>query len=165
MDIRLLSEKHAAVYKSLRLKALQEHPEAFSSSYEEEITHSIATVEKRLSVENSFTFGAFVDEKLVAVATLLPETKNKLKHRANIVAVYVSTSYRKAGIGKKLVEAAINKSKSIEGIEQLYLTVSSSNIGAKNLYQLLGFKTFGIDQKALKVKETYYDEELMVLYL
>lgn len=165
MDIRLLSEKHAAVYKSLRLKALQEHPEAFSSSYEEEITHSIATVEKRLSVENSFTFGAFVDEKLVAVATLLPETKNKLKHRANIVAVYVSTSYRKAGIGKKLVEAAINKSKSIEGIEQLYLTVSSSNIGAKNLYQLLGFKTFGIDQKALKVKETYYDEELMVIYL
>ncbi|PGT84446.1 MULTISPECIES: GNAT family N-acetyltransferase [Bacillaceae] len=165
MDIRLLSKKHAAVYKSLRLKALQEHPEAFSSSYEEEVTFSIATIEKRLSVENSFTFGAFVDEKLVAVITLLPETKNKLKHRANIVAVYVSTGYRKAGIGQKLVEAAINKSKSIEGIEQLYLTVSSSNIAAKNLYQSFGFKTFGIDKKALKVKETYYDEELMVLYL
>jgi ribosomal protein S18 acetylase RimI-like enzyme len=165
MEIRLLSKKDAAVYKDLRLMALQEHPEAFSSSYEEEVTYSVATVGERLSQENSFTFGAFVDEKLVGVATLLPETKNKLKHRANVVAVYVSASYRKAGIGKKLIEAAINKSRSIGEIEQLYLTVSSKNIPAKNLYQSLGFNTFGIDKRALRVKETYYDEELMVLYL
>lgn len=33
------------------------------------------------------------------------------------------------------------------------------------MYQSLGFKTYGIDQNALKLDQAYFDEELMVLRL
>ena len=49
--IRLLVPDDAAVYRALRLRALREHPEAFTSSFEEEtvrpLSWSEAAVERR----------------------------------------------------------------------------------------------------------------------
>jgi ribosomal protein S18 acetylase RimI-like enzyme len=99
------------------------------------------------------------------MVTLIQESSLKLKHRANIFAMYVSPVTRGQGVGKALVTEAINKAKTIEGIEKLNLSVVSSNEAAKNLYKRLGFKVFGVEEKALKVEGTYYNDEHMVLFL
>lgn len=78
--------------------------------------------------------------------------------------MYVCPENRNSGIAKSLMLKAIKKAKAIEGVEQIYLTVTSSNEPAKKLYQSLGFKTYGIDERALKVDHTYFDDELMVLF-
>lgn len=165
MEIRILKPKDAEMYKEIRLDALKGHPEAFSSSYEEEEAYSIEKFANRLKQENLFTFGAFVDSKLVGIVTLIFETKTKIKHRANIVAMYVCSDKRNSGIGRGLMSAAINKAKEKEEIENIYLTVTASNTPAKKLYQSLDFKTYGIDKRALRVEKTYYDDELMVLVI
>lgn len=160
----ILESKDAEKYRNIRLEALQTHPEAFGSSYEEEIEFSLKDFERKLQEDHSFTFGAFENENLVGALTLVIEEKNKLKHRGNIYAMYVSPSKRGHGIAKNLMIEAINKALQL-GIEQLYLTVVSGNIPAKNLYNSLGFETFGIDSRALKINNTYFDEELMMLNL
>jgi ribosomal protein S18 acetylase RimI-like enzyme len=165
LQIRRLESNHAAIYRSLRLEALQGHPEAFGSSYEEEKEFPSETFENRLKEQNSFTFGAFENEKLIGVVTLVLEKKNKLKHRANIVAMYVDPEKRRYGIGKSLMLEAINKAKTIEGIEQIYLVVTSINEPAKKLYYSLGFETYGKDKRALKIENKYFDDELMVLFI
>lgn len=165
MEIKLLTPADASAYWDLRLEALQQSPEAFASSYEEAIqrTNPIERVENNLRTEGNYTFGAFDQHKLVGMVTLVQESSLKLNHRANIYAMYVSPVTRGQGVGKTLVTEAINKAKTIEGIEKLNLSVVSSNEAAKNLYKQLGFKVFGVEEKALKVEGTYYNEDHMVL--
>lgn len=167
MEIRLLIATDASAYWELRLEALQLNPEAFGTSYEEAIEREnpIESVANNLSAEGNYTYGAFQNGELVGMLTLLSEQSLKLKHRANILAVYVSPSVRSLGVGKALLTSAIEKAKSIEWLEKLNLSVVSSNKPAKQLYEKLGFKVFGVEEKALKVADTYYTEEHMTLVL
>jgi ribosomal protein S18 acetylase RimI-like enzyme len=165
MEIRLLEPVDAEIYREIRLEALQTHPEAFSSSYEEELDSSIEKVRSRLNDEHTFTFSAVENNQLFGAVTLIVEQKKKIKHRANIFAMYVKHEKRRSGIAKLLMLEAIKKAREIEDVEQIYLTVTSSNEPAKNLYQSLGFKTYGIDKRALKIENKYFDDELMILVL
>ncbi len=162
MYIRLLTKKDLEDYRFLRLQGLQENPEAFNSSYEEEKTFPIEKYERRIN-DSSFTFGAYINEQLVGVTTLVLETRNKIKHRANISGMYVHIEKRHLGIGKSLMLEVIKKAKNIGGIEQIYLSVTSSNLPAKTLYSTMRFQIYGKEPKALKINNTYYDVDLMVL--
>ncbi|WP_313892050.1 GNAT family N-acetyltransferase [Psychrobacillus sp.] len=167
MEIRLLTAEDANAYWELRLEALLQNPEAFATSYEEAIErqHPVEKVANNLRTEGNYTYGALENGQLVGMLTLLVEQPLKLKHRANIFAVYVSPSIRGLGVGNTLVTKAIEKAKSIESLVKLNLSVVSSNKQAKRLYEKLGFKVFGVEEKALKLADTYYTEEHMTLIL
>lgn len=64
---------------------------------------------------------------------MILETKDKMKHRVNIVALYVYLEKRKSGIGRMLMTEAINKAKEIKQIEQVYQYVSS-RMGQQRFY-------------------------------
>lgn len=163
MEIRRLGAEDAEIYRKIRLESLKLHPEAFGSSYEQE---SEAPVEKyKNSLPSVYTFGAFENGSLVGVVTLFPEGKVKMKHRASIFAMYVAESIRGKGVGKKLVEAAIAQARELGAIEQIHLQVVTSNESAKKLYSSLGFEVYGLEKRALRIGDTYYDEELRVLFL
>lgn len=167
MNIRLLKPLDAKNYWELRLEALEHDPEAFASSYEEAIKREkpVESVTKNLSNEGNFTFGAFNGEELIGVVTMLQETSLKVRHRANIFAMYVSPKLRGLGVGKALLSEAINYAKSSETIEKLNLEVVTANVNAKNLYTTFGFKSYGLEERALKINDKYYDSEHMVLFL
>lgn len=165
MEIKKLSPQDAEVYFQIRLEALQTNPEAFSSSYEEEKKQTADKYKDRFQGDNSFTFGAFEESKLIGVITLLTEKTLKLRHRATIVAMYVTPSMRGKGIAKKLMNEAINKARTFKGIEQIHLTVVSSNSSAIRLYSSLGFEAYGTEKRALKIGKDYFDEDFMVLFL
>lgn len=166
MEIRQLNSKDAEKYLTIRHEALQNSPDAFASSYEEEKDQPVEKYKNRFQTpQNSFTFGTFEESQLVGVITLVKEQLFKLRHRANIVAMYVIPEKRGKGIGKALISKAIQMADSLEDIEQLYLTVVTTNEPAKRLYSSIGFEVFGKEKRALKFDNTYYDEEHMVLIL
>jgi len=166
VKIRRLGELDAEKYLEIRLKALRNNPEAFGSSYEEEKDRPVEVYSQRLASDASFTYGAILDNQLVGTVTLVKETYRKFKHRANIVGMYVDPSNRGFGVGKLLLIEAIKQAKSIGVIEQLNLSVVTTNEPAKKLYTSLGFEIFGTEKRALKLDEgTYLDEHHMVLFL
>ncbi|MEK5038501.1 GNAT family N-acetyltransferase [Sporosarcina sp. FSL K6-3457] len=165
MKVRCLTAQDAEAYLAIRLKALQNNPEAFGSSYEEEKGQPVEKYILRFQSNDSITVGAFVDDQLVGVVTLFRESLAKLQHRANIIAMYVAPDQRGLGIGKSLMVEAIQVANNWAGVEQVYLTVVTTNESAKKLYASLGFEVFGIEKRALKVVDTYFDEEHMVLFL
>ncbi|RCW62134.1 GNAT family N-acetyltransferase [Saliterribacillus persicus] len=166
MKIRQLNPTDAEEYLSIRLEALKDSPYAFASSYEEEKNQSAEKYKNRFdSPVSSFTFGAFEDSQLVGVVTLVKQQLFKLRHRASIVAMYIKPEKRGNGIGKALVSNVIQKAQKLDGIEQIYLTVVTTNSPAKKLYSSCEFEIFGKEKRALKLDNTYYDEEHMVLFL
>ena len=166
IDTRALSVEDAAAFQKIRLEGILDSPTAFGSSNEEEVQFSLARVEERLapSVEKA-VFGAFVEDKLVGVTGIRRESQLKLRHKASIWGVYVKPDYRGYRIGRGLLEAAIDCAKSIEGVRQTTLTVTSLNVSALALYLSLGFVEFGQEPDALSIDGEYYDEKYLSLML
>jgi RimJ/RimL family protein N-acetyltransferase len=50
-------------------------------------------------------------------------------------------------------------------LEQLYLTVVIPNDAARQLYRSCGFVSYGIEERALKLGDRYWDEALMIRFL
>jgi RimJ/RimL family protein N-acetyltransferase len=167
MEIRLLNPADAPSYWALRLEALKNHPEAFLTSHEESVKreNAVEQVAGNFTAEGNYTFGAFEQDALIGMVTLLQEDRMKIRHKANIFAMYVTPTKRGSGVGEALMKAAIEKARDIEEIEKVNLSVTASNEKAKRLYSKLGFTAYGLEEKALRVNGVYYDDEFMVLSL
>lgn len=162
MEIRQLTAEDAVLYKALRLEALQNYPEAFGSDYEAEKDRPVEQYAIRLKSEQASTFGAFHEGELVGVVTIVCLEPVKMKHRANLFAMYVTPRARKQQVGRQLVEEALRRTlKQHPVIEQVHLSVVRTNEAAKALYRSLGFESYAIEPQALKIDDMYHDEEQM----
>jgi ribosomal protein S18 acetylase RimI-like enzyme len=72
---------------------------------------------------------------------------------------------RGKGAGRALLKAVLERAAGIEGVEQILLTVATTQAAALRLYRALGFESFGCERRALKIGGGYVDEEYMVLYI
>lgn len=148
MEIRPLTESDAAEYHALRLRALREHPDAFTSSFEEDSTKPVTWAQARLArssdAPHNFVLGAFVDGRLVGILGLSIDARRKIQHKAHVFGMYVAPEQAGRGVGKELLGACIRQAQRIPGLEQLQLTVTESNAGAKSLYEKAGFRSFGL---------------------
>jgi ribosomal protein S18 acetylase RimI-like enzyme len=168
MIIRQLNSQDATAYQNLRLRALQESPTAFSSSYAEEAGRGQSEIAARVTpaADGSLcVFAGFVDQQLVGFLAFIRPQREKLLHCAQLAGMYVAPEFRRRSLGRALVEAAITHAESLGGVRQLKLGVNAANAAARLLYQSVGFTRFGIEPGALHVGDCYYDEESYVLRL
>lgn len=167
MDIQVLDESDARLYQKLRLAALKISPEAFGSTYEREVKFSLETVIERMKpTGNKFVLGAYDDDgSLVGIVTFVRESGLKTAHKGNVFGMYVAPEMQGRGLGKLLMLELIRKARDCDGVEQINLTVVSSNEPAKRLYKSLGFEVYGVERNALKYNGQYFDEEFMALFL
>ncbi len=116
---------------------------------------------------DSFTLAARVDGALAAVVSFEREGKSreKLRHKGLLFRMYVHGDFRGQGIGRKLIEAVVARASNLAGIEQINLTVIADNLGAKRLYEKLGFEAFATEYNAIKWKGKYFAENQMALRL
>lgn len=159
--IKQLTAEDWKIWKELRLEALKNSPESFGSSYEEESNwHDL---DFQNSLTKSDIFGVFVDDSLVSCAGFYCLTLAKTKHRGVIWGMYTRPEYRGQGIAGALIQTIIRHAKS--HVAQLHLTCVTSNLGAVAFYREHGFKTYGTEPRALKIRDTFFDEHLMMLEL
>jgi RimJ/RimL family protein N-acetyltransferase len=165
MQIRRLEISDAPVYRELRLRGLREHPDAFTSSFEEENLRSLAETEKRLSpTSDTVMWGAFVEGTLAGVVGMTRETRLKNRHKATLVAMYVAPEYGGQGLGLALVQTVIQAAKTAQ-VELLVLTVTDTNRQAAALYARAGFASFGIEPDAIRVNGVPFGKQHMYLQL
>ncbi|MFN8376198.1 MAG: GNAT family N-acetyltransferase [Anaerolineae bacterium] len=156
----MLTKQDVLDFRSMRLRALQEHPEAFGASYEEELAVTPETMESWL---DGSMFGAFDENTLIGIVSIRGSRYHKTRHRANIGAMYVAPEARGKGVGQALMDAAVEKARSLAGVEDVVLAVTVGNDSARRLYLRAGFTPYSIDPRYLKVNDQYFDIEWMIL--
>ncbi len=102
---------------------------------------------------------------LVAVAGVYRQTRTKVQHRAGIWGVYTTPRARRAGLARRVVQAAIERARSWPGVEWVALSVSGDAPGAIALYESLGFERWGLEPEAMQVDGVRRDELHMALRL
>jgi len=164
--IRKLQPHESAIYREVRLACLKNVPEYFGSTYEEEVLNPKFMFETYIENESPdhVIFGAFDSERLIGITGFNRMARQRAGHRGEVVQVYVDPNYRGQNIGEKLLRRVLEYGFTLDGIEQIQLSVIANNLTAIRLYEKLGFKTFGVQPRYFKAGDIYMDQQFMQLF-
>jgi RimJ/RimL family protein N-acetyltransferase len=151
----------------LRREALEREPASFGEAVEEHLKSTPAASAERLASggSESFVYGAFDGRELVAMAGFYREKRIKRRHKGVIWGVYVAPAHRGRGLARAVMTSLLDSARALPGLKCIYLSVTAEQPGARNLYTSLGFRSFGLEPRALAVNGQYLDEEHMLLQL
>ncbi len=140
--------------------------EAFGESLDEMLQSTPETYAEglRSGGDENFMLGAFDEQDaLVGMAGFYREQVAKKRHKGWVWGVFVSDSHRGHGIGRALLVSILESAQALAELDSIFLTVATTQVPARSLYRSLGFRSFGIEPRALKVNGNYVDQEHMVL--
>lgn len=133
IQITAITPETFAAWRSLRLRALKDHPDAFGESWQgyanlpdaEAQDTFFARLGPRSHVWGAFDHGG----ALLGTVGLYCDAGPKMSHRAHIWGMYVAPEARGQRVGELLIAYAIDFARSLDGILQIHLAVTSHKIG------------------------------------
>jgi ribosomal protein S18 acetylase RimI-like enzyme len=160
--VRRFTPTEAGVWRSIRIDALRDAPEAFGQTLEHAEQQPLADFES--TVSGPFPpFAAFDAGQVVGTAGFYILGGPKMSHRGALWGMYVASAHRRRGVGRKLVAAIIDHAREL--VDQIHLHVVTTNAAAYGLYRGMGFVTYGVEPRALRHDGRDYDEAMMALLL
>jgi RimJ/RimL family protein N-acetyltransferase len=164
VTIRPGTEEDAPAYRELRLEALRNHPEAFSSDYETALAKPMSFWTQRLRFndpDNGATlYFAAHDGLLIGMCGITHTDAPKQKHSAYIVSMYVRPEWRGLRIAEELITTCLDWGRA-QGIKIVKLGVTTTNTPAIRCYERCGFQVYGTEPQAIYHDGAFYDELLM----
>jgi GNAT superfamily N-acetyltransferase len=164
--IRRLDETDLEQLLAIRREALDTDPSAFSASPESDLGLDPEFVRTSLARRSSeAVFGAFCDGDLVGMTGVYRERNQKEHHKAVVWGMFVRPSERGKGLGRALLDDAIQFAESLPGVTYVHIAVSENANSALRLYEAAGFTTWGVEPASLVVDQVQIAVNHMVLEL
>ncbi|GAX47549.1 GNAT family N-acetyltransferase [Pseudolactococcus reticulitermitis] len=111
------------------------------------------------SNNKNYLLVAEVNHQIIGYILALRGTPKRIQHTAYIVTG-IKKDYQGKGVGKTCFTYLDNWAKE-NGIKRLELTVISTNVVAKRLYESKDFVVEGVKKKAMRIDGEYVDEFYM----
>lgn len=146
--LRALAASDAAAYNEFFRQGVNAHPDTLRIS-----PRDIAAAPFKTDHGAEGTTFVAVDAagNWLGVVTLEREQgREKRRHIAWVLRMYVAASGAGAGVGRGLLLAAIGRARELPGVEKVNLTVAAHNARAVGLYESVGFATFGREEDAFR---------------
>ena len=140
VEIHLATVADLPEVRTIRLRALQDAPYAFASTYEREAAFDDADWVERLT-SGSSTFLARVGGTTVGICSGLPPRDDVIE----LVAMWVDPAARGSGVAAELVRA-VSAWAADQRADRVHLSVAGTNERAKRFYEKLGFVLTGEQQ-------------------
>lgn len=155
--VRLLPDEWY-LYRDLRLEAVCNNPEAFGTTYEEELLTTEQEWRYRLS--HNMLFARSTNRIVGMIGAVLSSTQ-KRKHSALVISFYVSPEFRNQGVGAKLLSAIIDHLKVLDYVKIVMLYVTTKQLEVINLYKKFKFHIHGVLENAYMQNGVFYDQFIM----
>lgn len=164
MKIRCINVDDAGAFSALRREVIRENPVPMGLTYEEELTRTLDSFRTQLSFSHpNAMFGSFVEGELAATAAVGYTSKfPSSRHKMVMWGVFTSPRYRRRGLSRQVVEAAIRHAFS-NGVHRVDLQVYVPNEPALGLYKSIGFVEYGVEPEAVYLDGQYHDGVYMTL--
>jgi ribosomal protein S18 acetylase RimI-like enzyme len=143
ISIEPITPRNVSVFKEVRLRALQDAPYAFGSTYARESEFDDAEWLKRVerwNGERGAGFLAIDGAAACGIAGSLLDEKHPA--HAQLVSMWTAPAHRQRGVGRLLVNAVLNWAQD-RNVHTLSLMVVSNNESAIRFYEGLGFTRTG----------------------
>jgi GNAT superfamily N-acetyltransferase len=142
--VRRVEPGEGLLLKSVRLAALEESPDAFSSTHAAEVARSDKEWEERAQAGSSGVsrITVFAEGAQGVVGLIGGYRATDSSTTVELVSMWVSPSVRRAGVGRALVAAIIDWARLTEASE-VALGVVEGNAAAERLYMATGFTATG----------------------
>jgi ribosomal protein S18 acetylase RimI-like enzyme len=141
--VRRLRADEAALFKTLRLRALADAPAAFAHSHDEVSAEPDAYwAEMTRSVTEPGRHAMFVAEDEEAVGMSFGLVDRERSSRAHLGGMWVAPTARHRGVGRALGDAVLAWARE-RGFADVVLWVTEGNADAVALYERMGFACTG----------------------
>jgi len=144
-------------YRALMLHAYAESADAFTSTPEERAKAPPQWWMQRIAPANGLglAVGAWQAGALVASVAVEFSDKPKTRHKGHVVGMYVRPQARGQGLARRLMLEVLAQCGQRPDLRVLNLTVTEGNAPAQQLYQSLGFASFGVEPMAIRTPEGF----------
>jgi len=151
MNIITLTAPDAPRYRALMLEAYTLAADAYTSTAQDRGREPDSWWVNRVADASGLTvaFGAEIDGALVGTVALEYSSKPKTKHSVLVIGMYVQSAARRQGIGRALLQVAMDHAATRPGVEVVELTVTEGNGSAIAMYAAAGFRTWGTQPWAI----------------
>lgn len=155
VSARLLSEDDWRQLRALRLAALEDSPQAFLSTYQDEAVWSEA--QWRSEASRGWWLVHMDGGRPIAMLGATPEWDIAPSERY-LSYLWVARDHRRRGLGKRLVADMLDRLRAA-GMARAWLWVLGGNAPARRLYEALGFVSTG-ERQPLKKDPARYEERM-----
>ena len=111
---------------------------------------------------NAVLYAAFAEREAVGLVDIIGGSHEFDRH-SGVLGVSVAKAWRGQGLGRRLMQAAIEEARNWPGFCRIELIVVTWNSGAIALYEDLGFQIEARKRKAVNFRGVPEDEFLMAL--
>ena len=124
----------------------------------------IEYIESMNKNDNALMVLGLVNDAIVSIAQISASDRERIAHYSE-VALSVAKSHWRMGIGEVVLGELISFARWHENISIVSLGVRAVNLGARKLYEKMGFEQIGVHKNFFNVDGEYFDEVLMDLHL
>ena len=148
-------------FKQLRLRALHDHPIAFTADYETHLGADEAFWRNYFNFDGSgMVYFAVHEGNLIGMTGIRLGSSPKTRHSALIWGVYLLPEWRRGGLAERLITVCLDWANA-SGAVVARLGVVGGNEPALRCYRRCGFEVYGTEPKAVYYDGKFYDELLM----
>jgi GNAT superfamily N-acetyltransferase len=145
VEVRRLVSGEGEMFRDLRLRALQDAPYAFASSYALECDRPLERWEEIAAESEAGEAGVVF---VATAGTPFVGMAGGYLHRedpdlAGVWGTWVAPEARGRGIGERLVEPVVEWAR-VRGMSRVELSVTERAVAANTLYRRLGFTATGV---------------------
>ncbi|PWH07545.1 N-acetyltransferase [Brachybacterium endophyticum] len=141
ISARRLGPEDWEIWRGLRLRALDQAPEAFGTTLEEAVGADSPS-HWRAALEGAMTGFVVEDDGVpAAIGRLLIEVDPDAP--VELISVWVDPAHRGRGLGRALIAAALDHLAARRPGTRLRLAVVETNAPARRLYESCGFAVIG----------------------
>jgi len=162
--LRVARAEDVEAYREMRLEALRDHPDVFSSDYAENLARPMSSWSEALQSDRAdrtvMMHFAEHEGQLIGMGAIVREHSPKVRHSATVVSMYVRPAWRGLGVGGALLDTCLQWARTHD-VAIVKIAVVTTNADAIRCYARHGFRVYGIEPQALCHAGVPYDELLM----